>query len=113
MTNSPFLLVTSALALLLFGVNLAFLTNLGAKVVPWFRFKIAAVSMMLVYIACSLSLGNPDNWRAGIGLVALVVDVCAVGWMWHSVNHYRERKIVGLVPLILGEDNHQGMDPRI
>src|SRR3982751_308254 len=95
---------SAAIAVFLVGVNAAFLLNLGNTLVLWFKFKIRAISLLLTYAALSFTLGQPDGWRAVIGLLAMLTDLVAVFWMWRSILGMAEDGTVGLVPLVVLKD---------
>ena len=94
-------LLGSGMALFLVGANISFMLNLGSRVVAWFRFKVAAITLLLTYVSLSMWVGAPDAWRLGIGFAALVLDVFALVWMWHSIESMSRRGVRGLVPLII------------
>ena len=96
-----FVMLGVTASVFLVGVNIAFLINLGSSLVRWFQFKIVAVTIMLSYIALSLTIGNPDAWRASIGVVAMLVDMAAVLWMWKSIVAMAASGETGLVPLVV------------
>lgn len=100
MTTNFGLLLGAATALFLVGINLAFLLQLGSRLVPWFRFKIAAVTLIFGYVCLSFTYGGPAGPRVFVGWAALVLDMVAVFWMWFSIETTRERGVIGLVPLI-------------
>lgn len=104
MTYDLYLNVIAGAGLFLIGVNMAFLLNLGNKLVRWFTFKIAAVTTMLLYMVLSLTYGNPTGARATVGLAAMLIDLIAVGWMWYSVTTLREKGVIGLVPIFREDD---------
>jgi hypothetical protein len=100
-----FFQLAAGCGIFLIGVNLAFLLNLGNRLVPWFTFKIAAVTLLLIYVSLSLVYGNPATWRAVIGFIAMILDMVAVGWMWYSVTSMRSRGVVGLVPIFKSDED--------
>jgi hypothetical protein len=104
MTSNFWLLFGSGIALFLAGCNLAFLVMLGGKLVTWFKFKVFAMALTLVYVCMSFAYGSPANSRVVVGWTALLADIVAVFWMWISVERARERGDVGLVPLIRPKD---------
>lgn len=98
--NDAVHLAGSCVAIFLLGANMAFVLHLGGKIVNWFRAKILAIIGLLIYVCLSLLLGDPTLNRSVIGLAAMLVDLGALVWMWWSIQNYRARGIVGLVPLI-------------
>jgi hypothetical protein len=103
-TNSFTLLLGAGVALFLAGVNLAFLLQLGGKLVGWFKFKIAAVTAILIYVCLSFSYGSPATSRVVVGWFGLALDLGAIFWMWSSIERARENEEIGLVPLIKAQD---------
>lgn len=93
-------IVIAGIALFLIGTNVAFLIHLSARLVPWFTFKIVAVTGLLVYVALSVLLGDPTWWRGLIGLAAVVTDSVAIYRMWTNIIEAQLRGHVGLVPLL-------------
>ena len=108
MTHSLGLLLGAAVALFLAGVNVAFLLQLGGTLVGWFKFKILAVTLLIIYIALSFSFGSPDGERRVLGWVGLFMDLIAIGWMWSSIEHAQDSGVTGLVPLIKAQDEDNG-----
>lgn len=104
MTHDVYLQIIAAAGIFLLGVNLAFLLNLGSRLVRWFTFKITAVTAMLLYIVLSVTYGDPTVGRATIGFAAMCLDMLAVAWMWYSVSTLRDTGVRGLVPLIREDD---------
>ena len=98
-------IVIAGLALFLIGANVSFLLHLGARLVPWFRFKISAVTLLLSSVAASAIWGNPELPRLALSLGAVLVDVVALFRMWSSITDLSERGIVGLVPLLLDPED--------
>ena len=78
-------IVTAGLALFLVGANVAFLLHLGESLVSWFNFKIAAATLLLVYVSLSVLVGGPPPWRISIALFALIIDAIAVYRLWANV----------------------------
>ena len=97
-------IIVAGIALFLIGANGAFLLHLGARLVPWFTFKIVAVTIMLAYVAASAIWGNPQSLRLGLGFIAVVIDVWALFRMWTNITDARLAGRVGLVPLLRPED---------
>ena len=95
----------SGIALFLVGANIAFMANLGTRIVVWFRFKVAALTLLLTYVSFSMWVGQPAPWRLGIGMVALILDIFALFWMWHSIESMRQQGVKGLVPLVMDDDD--------
>lgn len=101
------ILLCAGMALFLFGANVAFLVNLGSRTVRWFKFKIAAITLLLGYVALSMFYGNPDAWRVSIGFSALLLDIVALVWMWRSIEKMSQSGVVGLVPLVALSDEDE------
>lgn len=93
-------LIVAGLCLFLVGANISFVAHLRSRVVPWFSFKISAVTLLLLYVASSVFLGHPTLWRLVLGFIATTLDTVALYRMWFSIAHMENEKIVGLVPLI-------------
>ena len=100
-------LLCSGMALFLFGANCAFLVNLGSRTVGWFKFKIAAITLLLGYVSLSMFMGAPDGWRVAIGFCALLLDIFALVWMWRSIEKMSKSGVVGLVPLVALTDDDE------
>jgi hypothetical protein len=95
----------SGLALFLAGANVAFLFNLGRNLTGWFTLKIVAITGVLAYMALSLYVGQPGVWRASLGVVALMIDLFALGYMWYGIEKLRAEGITGMIPIAkLGDD---------
>lgn len=93
-------IVVAGISLFLIGTNIAFLLHLSPRLMPWFTFKISAVTGLLVYVALSVLWGDPAWWRGVIGLAAVVIDTVAIYRMWTSIIEASKRGRVGLVPLL-------------
>ena len=89
----------SGLALFLAGANVAFLVNLGRDLTGWFFFKIVAITGVLAYMSLSLYVGNPGPWRASLGVLALLVDLFALGYMWYGIESLKSRGVTGPIPI--------------
>lgn len=100
-------IATAGVALFLIGANIAFLAHLGSNLVPWFRFKVAAVTLLLIYVALSASFANPSLWRSGIAVAALLIDVWALWNMWRSITRLAEQGIIGLVPILMMQKDQE------
>lgn len=96
-------IVIAGIALFLIGTNISFLLHLSPRLMPWFTFKIVAVTGLLTYVALSVLWGDPSWWRGIIGLVAVVIDMVAIYRMWTSIIEASRRGHVGLVPLLRPE----------
>jgi hypothetical protein len=107
---SPLNLIAISLCCLLVGANIALLLNLGGRLAQWFRMKIVAVTLLLVYVATSAAVGHPAPWRITVGFVALAIDAAALAYMWRSINMLVTRGEVGLVPLIRSVDEDYEVD---
>ncbi len=99
MTTSVVYQLGAMVSAFLVGANIAFLLHLGARLVLWFNLKVAAATILLVYIGASLEYSHPALWRALLGLTALVLDTVALGWMWRTIVHTADSGLRGLVPL--------------
>lgn len=108
MTENFLLLLGAGVALFLAGVNVAFLLQLGGSLVGWFKFKIFAISLLLVYITLSFSYGAPNTDRVVIGWAGLALDLFAVFWMWVSIERAHESGVLGLVPLFATSKGPKG-----
>lgn len=108
MTTNFALLLGGGIALFLAGVNIAFLLQLGGSLVGWFKFKIFAISLLLIYITLSFTYGQPDTSRVIVGWTGLALDLFAVFWMWVSIERAHESGVLGLVPLFSAEKGEKG-----
>lgn len=93
-------LILSGGAIFLIGINLAIVTlffkwRIKFPIVG----KMLSVAMLLVYIAFSARYGNPSTFRVGLGVVALLIDGCALAWIIATLRAGRS-----LVPEWLKED---------
>lgn len=91
--------IGSGLALFLAGANVAFLVNLGRALTGWFFFKIVAITGVLAYMSLSLYLGNPGFWRGSLGILALMIDLFALGYMWYGIEKLRAAGVTGEIPI--------------
>jgi hypothetical protein len=99
MSGNLLLIVGSAMALFLAGANTAFIVDLGRELTTWFIFKIVSIDLLMIYVALSLAVGHPDIWRAAIAVIALFLDLLALGWMWLSIVRLQSAGVEGLIPL--------------
>lgn len=65
------------------GVNCAILYRFWPE--PWLSSKLLAVSGLLAYAALSVTLGDPDEWRVLIGLLAVALDAVALAGVWKAL----------------------------
>jgi hypothetical protein len=75
----------AGIALFLVGINIALLIHVKDSILTWWQFKLAAVTLMLVYIATSLAFGGVGLGRTVFGIIALCIDAVAVWYMWNSI----------------------------
>jgi hypothetical protein len=106
--NNHFYTFCALLAIFLVGINFGMIITLRNRVtlVRWFKLKIFAVTGLLLYIALSIAYGNPSMWRVMIGLVAMIIDLIAVLYMWHQIATSSTKN--GPIPIAQLHDDNGG-----
>lgn len=72
-----FQVTIAVIASLLIGANVALFVEFGRSIAPWFRFKLAAVMVLLIYVIISMIIADPGPLRLSVGIVACLVDIAA------------------------------------
>lgn len=78
-------IIGASIALFLVGVNIALIIHVRDSLLTWWQFKLAAVTLLLIYVALSLAFGGVGLSRTILGITALCIDAVAVWYMWTSI----------------------------
>jgi len=86
----------AASAFFLIGANVALLVEFGRFFSSWWTLKLSAVMVLLAYVTASMIYGNPDEFRVGIGVAAVLIDVFAFIRVYRAVR-FADRDRLALV----------------